>query len=87
MDWQQWREEYWKLARVLLLDGALFVTILAILLIAFVMMRAMEAVHYGAERILEIENIHFRTYEAVQVILGLDLIFKFLSILVGRKKQ
>jgi hypothetical protein len=80
-----WLVEYWTLARVLLLDGALFITILAVLLITFVILKAFVAAGYDQERVKAIESVHYYTYITIQVMLGFDVVAKFLGILLHRK--
>jgi hypothetical protein len=72
---------------VLLLDTAIFLTILGILLISFLFLRLMAFYGYPQERIEVFETMHFYTYLPIQVMFGFDLVGKIAGIIFGRKRQ
>ena len=77
------RTKYWKFAEHLLVDDALYITVLAILLAAFVFLKVLEAANYDKDKIRFLEDLHFYTYAVIQLILGYDLIMKFIGIVVN----
>jgi hypothetical protein len=82
---ETWIVEFWKLARVLLLDLAIFLVILAGLLIAYEFLRLFQAAGYDSDKIKTLENVHFYIYLPIQILLGVDLFMKFFSLTIGRK--
>jgi fumarate reductase subunit C len=69
------------------LDGLLFLTTLAILLVGFVGLRALAASGYSTSYIDFLENIHFLAYALITAAFAFDMIMKVLSIIIGGHKQ
>ena len=81
-----WGSEYWKLAKVLLMDCAFFVTVLSILLIVHIFTRLLASAGYDLNRIEVLGTIHYYTYVIIQAIIGVDLIAKLSAMLLGGKR-
>ena len=77
--------EYKRLARIIVIDAALFLTVIAVLLVAFWSLKLLEAAGYKKEQVEFIENIHFFAYGALTVILCCDMVMKMLTATLVRK--
>ena len=77
------RRQYWRHAKPLLLDGFLFLTVLAILLVSYVGLKILSAAGYDDGNIMWLENIHFLAYAAVILLFAFDMIMKVSAILFG----
>jgi hypothetical protein len=77
------RRQYWRHAKPLLLDGFLFLTVLAILLVSQAGLRVLAAAGYDGESIGWLEKVHFIAYAAIMVLFAFDMVMKVLSIIFG----
>jgi hypothetical protein len=80
------RQSYWRRARLIIVDGMLFLTVLAFLAIGFFALKLLEVNGYPADYIEFLEKMHFVAYATLLAIFMIDLLIKVFvaSIFEGR---
>jgi hypothetical protein len=76
-------KKYYKRAEPIIIDGLLWITVLAFLLLVFVILKVFDAAGYGHDRVEALENIHYISSKGVLILFGCDMFLKLLSIAIG----
>ena len=73
--------EYRRRARPVIVDGLMWLTVIAFLLLVFSALKLLEARGYGKGRIELLENIHFIGSTGMLLLMMYDMFMKTLSII------
>lgn len=76
-------QEYRRHARPVIIDGLIFLTVLAMLFAGFGLLKAMEAAGYNKEFAEWLERVHFMGSFLVIVLFAYDMLMKVTAIVFG----
>jgi hypothetical protein len=79
-------EDYRRHSRPIILDGLLFLTTLAILLVGFVGLKVLEAAGYPASWVEFLESVHYVAYASITILFAFDMFMKVVIIVTGGAK-